>query len=327
MEKRNLGKSNLSIEPLIVGTWAFGGGSWWGPQEDKFSVEVLEAALSQGLRSFDTAPIYGKGRSERVIGDFVYKRKIREKVILATKTGLSWQGSRIFHDLSKKRMLEELDESRNRLKTDYIDLYQVHWPDPNVEISDSAETMLEIFKKNLVKAVGVSNYSIAQMKEFLKYCPIHSLQPQYSMFERSIEKEIIGFCQENNIAVITYAPLYSGILTGKFFFEKNKIPQDVNRKMKMKDLTEPAYSINKEALSKIRGIAQKYNKTLSQLVINWNFSQKGITSAIVGMRNLKQAEENLGSLGFSISEEDKEQIDIILRNRTVRINQILDTRY
>ena len=199
MQYQKLGNSELKIAPLILGTWAFGGGSWWGPQDDKNTVEVLEAALKSGISALDTAPMYGKGRSERVIGDFIKKRKNREKIILATKVGLSWQGPRILHDLSKKRILEELDQSRLRLQSDFIDLYQIHWPDPKTPIGQSAEVLHSLFQKGLIKAIGVSNYSVEQMSEFLEYAPLHSLQPQYSMFERGIEDSIVDFCLEKNI--------------------------------------------------------------------------------------------------------------------------------
>ena len=319
MEYRKIENSDLELSVLSLGTWAFGGGEWWGKQEDRDSVETLELALNRGLTTIDTAPVYGWGRSERVIGAFIKKRKIREKVVLATKLGLSRQGSQILHNLKKQRMLQELDESRQRLQTDYFDLYQVHWPDPDIPIGETAEVMHDFYQKGFIKAVGVSNYSVEQMQEFMKYCPLHSCQPQYSMFVRDIEKDIVPFCSDKKIAVITYAPLYSGILTGKFFFGDAKIPDDINRKMKRKDLEEPRFSINKETLTKLRKIASSYGRTLAQLVINWNFNQRGITSAIVGARKISQLEDNLGSVDWQISEEDLKAIEDILAERLEKI--------
>lgn len=319
MEYRKLGGSSLEVSAICLGTWAFGGGKWWGKQEDKDSVETLDLAVSKGVTTIDTAPVYGWGRSERVIGAFIKKRKKREKVVLATKLGLSQQGPQILYNLKKQRMLQELDESRQRLQTDYFDLYQVHWPDPDTSIGEVAEVMHSFYQNGLIKAVGVSNYSVEQMQEFVKYCPLHSCQPQYSMFVRDIENDIVPFCLDKKIAVITYAPLYSGILTGKFFFGDAKIPDDINRNMKRKDLEEPRLSINKEALTKLRKIASFYGRTLAQLVINWNFNQKGITSAIVGARKISQLEDNLGSVGWKISKEDMEKIDNILKEREAEI--------
>ncbi|MDD3295988.1 MAG: aldo/keto reductase [Candidatus Omnitrophica bacterium] len=306
---------NTAIAKAALGTWAFGGDSWWGKQDDKASMEVLSAAIGCGINLIDTAPMYGRGRSERTIGAFLRKNKLREKVVLATKLGLSWQGSRVFHDLSRKRMLAEIDESRKRLDTDYFDLYQVHWPDPDAKVQETAEIMYGFYKKGLTKAVGVSNYSLEQMKEFMEYCPLHSLQSQYSMFVRDIEEEIVPFCQKNDIAILTYAPLYSGILTGKFFLDNVAVPDDINRKMKRKDFQEPRFSINKETLQLLKNIASEYHKTLTQLVINWNFSQPGVFASIVGARSALQLKENSASMGWDISQEDSLLIENILKSR------------
>ncbi|MCF7907725.1 MAG: aldo/keto reductase [Candidatus Omnitrophica bacterium] len=315
MDYRKIKGLDQAILPISLGTWSFGGDSWWGPQEDANSVAVLDKAISSGITLIDTAPIYGKGRSERIIGAFIRKRKLRERVVLATKVGLSWEGPKILHNLSKKRILEEVDISRKRLETDYFDLYQVHWPDSNIPIGETAEVIYELYQRRIIKSIGVSNHSVAQMREFMKYAPLHCLQPEYSMFNRGIEEEIIPFCLKNNIAVIAYAPLYSGLLTGKFFFDKVSIPNDTNRKMKKRHLREPLFSINKEALSQLKTIAVNYKKTLTQLAINWNFSQKGVTSTIVGMRNLEQVKDNLGGLGWTISEVDMQKINKILTQR------------
>lgn len=318
---RKLGNSELEVSTLSLGTWAFGGDSWWGSQLDGDSVEVLECAVRKGVRMIDTAPVYGKGRSERMIGSFIKKRNLRENVLIATKIGLSWKGSKILHDLSKKRMLTEVDESRNRLQSDYFDLYQVHWPDPDVTISQTAEVMNKLYQKGIAKAIGVSNYSVTQMKEFMKHCPLHSFQPEYNMFNRSIEGDVVDFCIENNIAIISYAPLHSGILTGKFFFDGVKIPQDTNRKLKWRELSEPRLSINKDILAGIKDIAAKYNRNLAQLAINWNFSQKGVTSSIVGSRKLYQLEDNLGGTDWQISFEDKTKVNSLLDERLRRIEE------
>ncbi|MFH1504177.1 MAG: aldo/keto reductase [Candidatus Omnitrophota bacterium] len=314
MEYKIISNTDLKVSVITLGTWAFGGDVWWGAQQDKDSMEALDAAIEKGITTIDTAPVYGRGRSERVIGVFIKKRKLREKVVLATKLGLSWEGPKILHNLSKKRMLDELDESRQRLQTDYFDIYQVHWPDPNTSIGETAEVMCSLYEKGIIKAVGVSNYSAARMKEFMKYSPLHSLQPPYNMFKRSIEKDIVPFCLENNISILSYIPLQSGILTGKFFFDDVEVPDDLCRR-NHKDLKQPYFSVNKQALTKIKEIADKYKKTLTQLVLNWTYSQQGITSIITGARNLKQLEENIDAVGWKINSEDNMEIESILRER------------
>ena len=325
MEFRKIESIGIPVSLISLGTWAFGGDKWWGPQEDRDSLETLRLALSKGISLIDTAPIYGRGRSEKIIGIFFKKHKLRTKIILATKVGLSWDGPKILHNLKKKRIFEEVSESQKRLQTDYFDLYQVHWPDPDTPIPETAEAMRELYQKRTIRAVGVSNYSVPQMREFMKYCPLHSLQPNYSMFKRDIEKEIVDFCVRNKIAIITYAPLYSSLLTGKFFFDNVKIPEDINRKMKNADLTEPRFSINKEALEDLKAIAAGYKKTLSQLALNWNFSQKGITSCIVGMRNSAQVDDNSGCVGWKISAADMEKIAEILNMREIEIEKLCNT--
>ena len=324
MQYRKLGLSKLDVSVIALGTWAFGSDKWWGYQEDKDSLAVLEEALAREVNFIDTAPVYGRGHSEEVIGSFITQENCREKIILATKLGLRWEGRSIFHDLSRKRMFDEIDASRKRLRTDYFDLYQIHFPDSNTPMGETAEIMHKLYQGGIIKAIGVSNYSVAQMIEFKKYSPIHSLQSPYSMFDRGIEENIIPFCIENSISIITYAPLYSGLLTGKFFLDDAKIPGDINRKMKRQELEEPCFSTNKTTLLKLKDIASKYGKTLAQLVLNWNYNQEGTTSAIAGTRKLAQLYDNLGSVGWKISEEDLKKIDDILAERLEKISKCQD---
>lgn len=322
MQKRKISNLDLEVSVISLGTWAFGSDKWWGKQNDTDSQEVLETAIAKGITTIDAAPVYGRGHSEKVIGRFLKRKKLRESIILATKVGLSWHGAKISHDLKPKRMMEEIDESRKRLETDYIDIYQVHWPDPDTPIPETAQVMQKLYQKGIIRAVGVSNYSVEQMEEFKKYCPLHSLQPQYSMFERTIEDSTVPFCIKNNIAILSYAPLYAGILTGKFFFDNVAVPDDINRKMKKEDLKEPRLSINKETLERLRDIASSYGKNLTQLAINWNLNQEGITSTLVGTRNAHQLEDNLGGAGWKISDADMEKIKLILKERDMAISKI-----
>ncbi|MBN2483383.1 MAG: aldo/keto reductase [Candidatus Omnitrophica bacterium] len=322
MEYSRIAQLELPVSKIGLGCWAFGGDSWWGPQNDHDSLEVLDQALKSEITLIDTAPVYGRGRSETIIGNFLRKRKVREKVILATKLGLAWEGPNILHDLSEKRMRQELDASRRRLCTDYFDIYQVHWPDPNIPIGETAQVMHEFYQKGIIKAVGVSNYSVDQMEEFMKYCPVHSLQPQYSMFVRDIEHETVPFCVRHNIAIFAYAPLYSGLLTGKFFLNGEKIPDDTNRKMKRKDLEEPLFSVNRAILQECKEIACGYGKSLTQLVINWTSHQEGISSVLVGSRSRTQICENAAGAGWEISESDQAKIDTLLRQRQEKIKSL-----
>ena len=324
MEYRKLGNSNIEVTTLALGSWAFGGDRWWGRQDDLDSQKTLYRAIELGINFIDTAPIYGNGHSETVVGEALKKKRLRDKVILATKVGLRWerpQKETSFHCLKRKSILEEIEDSLRRLKTDVIDLYQVHFPDPQTPIEETAETLYKLYQQEKIRTIGVSNFSADQMQEFLQFCPLHCLQPPYNMFRREIESEILPFCIKNNIAVIAYSPLNNAILTGKFFFGE-KIPQDKVRSINY-DLRGRNFEVNKEIILKLKDIACRYKKSLAQLAINWIIAQKGMISAIVGARRPAQIQENIGALGWEIVEEDMHLIESILKEREERIEKPL----
>ena len=319
MEYRKIDILDLPISVVSLGTWAFGSDEWWGPQSKKDSFSVLKKAIEGNITLIDTAPVYGRGYSETLIGEFIKKHSLRNKVILATKLGLGWEGRRIFHSLKPERMRQEIQESMDRLQTDYFDLYQVHWHDPDTPIKDTALVMDEFYKNGRIRSIGVSNYTVEQISEFMEHSPLHFLQPPYNMFKRDIEKDIIPFCIKHKICIINYIPLHSGILTGKFFFQDVPVPNDVCRK-KHRDLHEPLFSINKEILTKVKTIADKYNKTLTQLVLKWTYMQQGITSVISGARNIFQIEDILGSTDWELEQKDIDNINEILKERDEKIS-------
>ena len=195
MKYRKFSGLDKEVSVLGLGTWAFGGDEWWGHQKESDSICVLERAVELGINLIDTAPAYGWGRSEKVVGKFLKKTGARKKIILATKLGLD-KKSPTYKNLRPERMKEEIEQSFERLGVDFIDIYQIHWPDPDVPISESAPVMKEFLDRGLIGAIGVSNYDVSQMKEFMKYSPLHSLQPPYNMFKREIEKDILPFCIE-----------------------------------------------------------------------------------------------------------------------------------
>jgi len=312
--------SEINISSIGLGTWAFGCDKWWGHQDDRVSISVLEKAQELGVNLIDTAPIYGRGHSEKIIGEFL-KAKNRQDFIISSKVGLSWEGRNVTHDLSEKRMRFEIDQSRKNLDSDYIDIYQIHWPDKNIPIAQTAATMHELYEKGIIKSIGISNHSLTQIKEFSKYAPLHVIQPPFNMFRRNIGKSILPFCIENNITVLSYIPLHSGILTGKFFIPDVKIPNDLCRKHHI-DLKEPLLSINKATVLELENIADRYNRTLTQLVINWTKSVAGIGSVLVGSRSLAQLKENTESLNWEIEDDDFKLIDSILKIREEKIRSL-----
>ena len=321
MKYNKIENTDIKLSEFAIGSWSFGNDAAWGKQDDNVSYEVMLKAINAGVNLIDTAPVYGRGHSEEVVGKFLKDSGLREKVIVATKLGLSWKGPLVLHDLRKKRMLEEIDRSLKRLDTDYIDIYQIHWPDEKTPIEEMAEMMFRFLNEKKIRAVGVSNFSVSQMEIFAKHCPLHVCQPQYSMFKRDIEKDVLPFCQDNDISTLVYGPLHGGILTGKFNLDNAPKPKDWTRNNFYNDLKEPKFSINTKIMEKLFTIAKKYNKTLGQLVLAWTIAQKGVSSLLIGSRNLEQFNSNLGGFSFDIEQADNLKIQelLTLREQTIEV--------
>ena len=308
MEYRKLGDFEVSV--IGYGAWGIGGAPFWKNEGDKKSIDSIKASFDQGINIFDTAPVYGFGHSEELIGKAL--KPVREKVILATKCGLRWDKeslSALRKDASRKSILEEIDQSLKRLGTDWIDLYQVHWPDVETSHQETMETLLEIQEQGKIRSIGVSNYSAAQIKECSQYAKIISLQPEYSLLAREIEKETAPLCIENNIGIIAYSPLSSGVLTGKY--DKNTKFKDWRGKGIIGTFTGEGYAKNIGKVDLLKVIALEEEKTCGQVAINWVLRQPGLTTALVGVKNPVQMEENLKSIGWQPSKENCEKIEQI----------------
>jgi aryl-alcohol dehydrogenase-like predicted oxidoreductase len=311
MEYRQLGKSDLNVSAIGYGAWGIGGEPFWSTEGEDCSIRSIEKAIDLGINFYDTAPVYGFGYSEELLGKALQTR--RKDVIVATKCGLRWKKEAlkaIEKRATKESILEEIDLSLKRLRTDYIDLYQVHWPDENTPIKETMETLLDIQKTGKIRYIGVSNYSVDQMKESLKYGQIVSLQPMYSMLERDIEKDGLPFCIENEIGIICYSPLASGVLTGKY--DENTRFKDWRGQGIIGNFTGEVYISHIKKVKQIAKIAQKHGKTLAQLAINWLLHQQGVTTAIVGVKTPDQVEQNIGAVGWEIPNNDLKEISDIL---------------
>ena len=308
MEYRKFG--DLEVSVIGYGAWGIGGAPFWKNEGDKKSIDSIKASFDQGINIFDTAPVYGFGHSEELIGEAL--KPVREKVILATKCGLRWDKeslSALRKDASRKSILEEIDQSLKRLGTDWIDLYQVHWPDVETSHQETMETLLEIQEQGKIRSIGVSNYSAAQIKECSQYAKIISLQPEYSLLAREIEKETVPLCIENDIGIIAYSPLSSGVLTGKY--DKNTKFKDWRGKGIIGTFTGEGYTENISKVDLLKVIALEEGKTCGQMAINWVLRQPGLTTALVGVKNPVQMEENLKSIGWQPSKENCEKIEQI----------------
>ncbi|ODS32717.1 MAG: oxidoreductase [Candidatus Scalindua rubra] len=315
MEYRILGKSDLNVSVIGYGAWGIGGEPFWKTEGEENSIRSIEKAFDLGINFYDTAPVYGFGYSEELLGKVLHSK--RKEVIIATKCGLRWENEEIKaieKKATKESISEEIDLSLQRLRTEYIDLYQVHWPDENTPIEETMDTLLRIQKAGKVRYIGISNYSVEQMKESLKYGQIVSLQPMYSMLERDIEKEILPFCIENNIGIICYSPLASGVLTGKY--DENTRFEDWRGQDIIGHFTGDEFVSHIKKVKEITKIAQKHGKTTAQLAINWLLRQKGVTTVLVGVKNPDQVKQNIGAVGWDISDDDLNNISDILEERS-----------
>jgi aryl-alcohol dehydrogenase-like predicted oxidoreductase len=331
MEKINLPGTDVKITPLTFGAWAIGG--WfWGGAEEKESIRAIESAIENGMTTIDTAPIYGFGQSEEIVGKAIKGK--RDKVQILTKFGLRWdvvtpnkhiekttdnQGNAIsvYRLGTKESVIQECENSLRRLGTDHIDLFQQHWPDSHTPVEETMEALEILKKQGKIKAGGVSNYSAEQMAEADKYFRLASNQVPYSMVLRDIEKELIPYCIANNKAIIVYSPLQRGILTGKItadykFNEGDHRPDTPFYK-------EPNLSIINQFLKEIKPIAESKNATLAQLVIRWTLYQPGITCVLVGARNEKQVLENVKAAELTVSCDEMKLINEKLNNLNLEL--------
>ena len=310
MEYRKLGSSDLEVSVIGYGAWGIGGAPFWNNEGDNKSLNSIKKAYDLGINFFDTAPVYGFGHSEELIGKAL--KPFRDKVIYATKCGLRWDKSSlsaIRKDASRSSILEEIDQSLQRLDTDVIDLYQVHWPDVETDQKETMETLLEIQEKGKIRHIGVSNYSAEQIKECLKYGKIVSLQPEFSLLAREIEKETVPVCLENDIGIIAYSPLASGVLTGKY--DKNTKFEDWRSKGIIGTFTGEGFIKNIEKVDRLKEIAEAEGKTCGQMAINWVLRQQGLSTALVGVKNSEQVKENLNAVGWQPSQDHCKRIEKI----------------
>lgn len=315
MKTRKLGYSELHLTTIGLGTWAMGGGDWkfgWGPQDDMSSVKAIHAALDMGINWIDTAAIYGHGHAEEVVGRAI--KGIRNEVVIATKCGRVWEGDsrEIGKSLRPDSIKREVEASLKRLNIETIDLYQIHWPEPDEEIEEGWATMAQLVKEGKVRYVGVSNFSLEQLIRAQAIHPITSLQPPYSMFRREIEEEIMAYCRTNQIGIIAYSPMQAGLLTGKFTKERAASLPDSDWRSQHPFFMEPQLSVNLQAIEQLKEIANKKNITLSQLSLAWVLRNKEVTAAIVGARSPEQIEETARAGDMSLSKEEIENIEQIL---------------
>jgi aryl-alcohol dehydrogenase-like predicted oxidoreductase len=313
MEFATIPETSIRISRVGLGTWAIGGWMWGGTDEEE-SINAISAAIDRGVNLIDTAPAYGFGRSEEIVGRAIADSGRRSRVLIATKAGLEWKDGKVFRNASRERIRREIGDSLRRLQTDYIDIYQVHWPDPLVSIEETAETMQTLFDQGKIRAIGVSNFSVAQIERFRRVAKLHVVQPPYNLFEREIEAELLPYCRQSGLATLTYGALCRGLLSGKLQEDAHFEGDDLR-------LTDPKFQPPRYAqyLAAVRRLDQfagdNYRKRVIHLAVRWILDQ-GATTALWGARHPGQLQPIDEVFGWSLDTAAKAEIDRILREAT-----------
>jgi aryl-alcohol dehydrogenase-like predicted oxidoreductase len=302
--------TDLRISRIGLGTWAIGGWMWGGTDEDE-SVNTILAAVERGINLIDTAPVYGFGRSEEIVGRAVADGGLRSRVVIATKAGVDWRDGKVFRNAGRGRILQEVEDSLRRLRTDYIDIYQVHWPDPLVHVEETAAAMQTLFDQGKIRAIGVSNFSVGQIERFRRVAKLHTVQPPYNLFEREIEAELLPYCRQSSLASLTYGALCRGLLSGKL----PENPQFGGDDLRLADpkFRLPRYAQYLAAVRRLDQFARdRYGKRVIHLAVRWLLDQ-GATTALWGARHPGQLQPVEDVFGWSLDAAAQNEIDGILR--------------
>lgn len=292
------------ISCLTLGTWVFGG-DCWGPVEEAECVQAIQTAVDQGINCIDTAPIYGNGQSERMVGKAV--KSSREKLLIATKCGLRVEGRKVVNDLSPTSIRREIEQSLDRLQTDYIDIYQCHWPDHKTRLEETMVELEKLKSEGKIRFIGVSNFDLELLTEATALVSIATMQGQYSLLDRKVEENVLPFCRKEPLGFLAYGPLAGGILSGKYA-QQPKFPGPDARKFFYKYYEGERFRMVGELLEKLASIG----KPLNQIALNWVRQQAGVTSVIVGCRRHQQVLENVEALCWDLSEDQIKSFQMYL---------------
>jgi aryl-alcohol dehydrogenase-like predicted oxidoreductase len=312
MENTKILDVPIGASRIGLGTWAMGGFQWGGTNDDE-SVRTIHEALDLGITLIDTAPAYGFGHSEEVIGRAIAERGGRDRVVLATKAGLERHGDALYRNSTRKQLFAEIEDSLRRLRTDYIDLYQIHWPDPRTPVEETAAALLELKNAGKIRALGVSNYSIEAMERFRRVAPLASAQPPLNLFERQAEADILPWCRAHGVAALTYGALCRGLLTGAID-EKTVFEGDDLRKTDPKFLA-PRFAQYLQAVSLLARFAhEQYGKTVLALALRWVLDTPGESVALWGARHPGELEPVDDIFGWHLDVEARAYIDEVIRS-------------
>jgi aryl-alcohol dehydrogenase-like predicted oxidoreductase len=301
--------TNLNPTRIALGTWAIGGWMWGGSDEAE-SIRTIRSAVDRGINLIDTAPVYGFGHSEEIVGRALEEIG-RHKVLIATKVGLDWRDGQPFRDGSGARIHKEIEESLRRLRTDVIDIYQVHWPDPNTPIEETAHAMAELHRAGKIRAVGVSNFSTEQMRAFRAAAPLHTAQPPYNLFEREAEKDVLPYCRDNSIATLAYGSLCRGLLSGRMKADRAVSGDDLRRNDPK--FQPPRLQQYLRAVEQLDAFAREtYGKRVLHLAVRWVLDQQPLSIALWGARHPAQLDEVTDIMGWKLDAAAAVQIGRIV---------------
>ena len=311
MEYITINGPNLKSSRIGLGTWAMGGWMWGGTDETE-SIRTIHAAFEKGINLIDTAPVYGFGRSEEIVGRAIEQWGHRDQIIIATKVGLDWQGGAPTRNGTPERLTEEIEDSLRRLRTTYIDVYQVHWPDPLVPVEETAETMRRFYEEGKIRAIGVSNFSPEEMDRFRAVAPLHTVQPPYNVFERGIESDVLPYVRENNMSSLTYGALCRGLLSGRMEATTEFNGDDLRKSDPKFQL--PRYAQYLHAVDELDHYAQEhYGKKVIHLAVRWLLDQPGVGVALWGARHAGHLSPIEEMANWALSPHDMWAINRILR--------------
>jgi aryl-alcohol dehydrogenase-like predicted oxidoreductase len=311
MEFLDIPGTALRVSRVALGTWAMGGWMWGGSDESE-AIRTIHAALDGGINLIDTAPVYGFGRSEEIVGKALANNGRRQKTVIATKVGLDWKDGKPFRHATRARIIEETENSLRRLRTDVIDLYQVHWPDPNTPIAEIAGAMNELHRAGKIRAIGVSNFSPSQMDEFRSVAPLHTAQPPYNLFERAIEDDVLPYCRDRGIAVLAYGSLCRGLLSGRIE-RSSRFGGDDLRSSDPK-FRPPRFDQYLAAVGKLDRFAlEHYGKRVIHLAARWVLDRNEANIALWGARRPDQLSPVGEVMGWKIDRSAMAEIDRILK--------------
>jgi aryl-alcohol dehydrogenase-like predicted oxidoreductase len=326
MHKRKLGKTELEFTTIGVGTWAIGGGNWkfgWGDQDEQQAIDGVLRAIDLGINWIDTAAVYGAGESEKLVGAALKKIPAHQRPLVATKCGrVTHPDKSIEARLTRASVISECEASLKNLDVDCIDLYQMHWPEPDEQIEEGWQACADLVQQGKVRCIGVSNHNVVQMKRLLPIHNIASLQPPYNMLNRQIESDILPFCGREQIGVVCYSPMGKGLLTGAFTKERAANLSEKDHRSRDPKFTSPQLEINLEFVEAIRPVAEQNNRPMAQLSIAWVLRRSEVTSAIVGVRNPKQIEETAGAANWKLTSAEITTIEDALTRRDEQLAEL-----